>query len=92
MSYKKLEQRETCKCGSQIRRTYKGMCWKCYIKTQHRIGLGKPCMSLEKALDKTYEIRSCKKSNGAFFAFKSFPSILIGHKVRVGRIKWVKKF
>lgn len=45
-------------------------------------------VSLQKALDKVYEIRAnIRNVDGSFWGVLSFPSILIGHKVKLILVK-----
>lgn len=44
-------------------------------------------MSLEKALNKVYEINGYLSLKGHIRGFRSFPSILIGHKVKLILVK-----
>ena len=78
-------------CGKLTKTLHmrKGMflCWGCYRKTIHIInysgGIKTNTQTIEKALNKTYEVKGYLTKNGTIQSSCSFPSILIGHKFKV---------
>ena len=77
-------QKKKCDCGIMVRDLINGMCRRCYNKTKTRITYKTGArVSLKKALEKIYEIKGYISKRGHLTALKSFPSILIGHKVRL---------
>lgn len=77
-----------CKKLMRNYRTFKDkmLCWNCYNK---RVNLlpKKTAISLEKALSKTYEINGYINNQQRLVAARTFPSILIGHKVKLVLVK-----
>jgi hypothetical protein len=61
------------------------LCWQCYSKHAKLIprGGGAKITSLDKALNKIYTIQGYLNDKGKLNAVRSFPSILIGHKVKL---------
>jgi len=79
-------------CKKKMRRfrKYKKLmlCFKCYQKRMKIIGGRSKIFSLEKALSQVYEIRGyLESSTGKLKAIRTFPSVLIGHKVKLQLIK-----
>jgi len=80
------------RCGQEYNNLHKFkgyyLCIKCYNKQVHIISpLGennphKP-LSMEKALAKEYLINESIQSSGSKIGFRSFPSVLAGHKVKL---------
>lgn len=77
---------ERCQAQPRILRYYKGkrLCWPCFkelaLKGFNQLGSRK--YSLEQALDRVYTIQGYN-IKGTIRGTKSFPAILIGHKVRL---------
>lgn len=44
-------------------------------------------LNLEKALEKTYELNGYLNKDGVIRCFRSFPTVLIGHKVKLQLVK-----
>ena len=63
----------------------KMLCWNCYRKSVSWMpSPGQSIVTLEKALERVYEIRGyLNKNSTRLVTYCSFPSILIGHKVRL---------
>jgi hypothetical protein len=76
---------ENCRKYSGNFRKYQGLnlCWKCYRKFVTIVGGKGRCRTLAEALNRTYEINATLQTKGTITAFRSFPSILAGHKVRL---------
>lgn len=70
---------------------YKGKfyCGVCKAKFRTNVSpVHNPHISLEEALNKIYEIKGyLNKKNGCLSSHQSFPSILIGHKVKLVLVK-----
>ena len=78
-------------CGKEMKRfrKLKGrfICFSCYQKKIKFISM-RPChISLEKALAKTYELHGYLTKDGQILCQRGFPSILIGHKVKLVLVK-----
>ena len=77
-------------CGRQMRRfrvmEKKYVCYSCSRKYINVIGSANP-LTLEKALNKVYEIKGYVNGQGQMIAYRSFPTTLIGHKVKLLLIK-----
>lgn len=79
---------KTCEdCGKDMKRFRihqgKFLCFGCYRKRMH-IMVARDChLSLEKALERTYEIKGYLLGDNSIRAIMSLPSILIGHKVKL---------
>jgi len=74
---------DNCKKKTTLHRYQdKLLCWGCYSKNIRIIG-GAKLTSLNKALNKTYTIQGYLNKKGKITAVRSFPSILIGHKVKL---------
>ena len=82
-------KKETCmECNNYTKsfRSYnnKFLCYKCYIKHVRIIREGRTkTLSLQEALNKTYEGRGYINSDGYIYSNISLPSILIGHKFKL---------
>ena len=78
-----------CKTTIKRFREYKGnvFCFRCYRKKVNILGGEKGIFSMKKALSKTYLLKGYAKSNGQISCIRSFPSILIGHKVKLQLIE-----
>lgn len=79
-------------CKKQVRkfRSYKDkmLCYRCYCKKVRIIRTGgNRHLSLEKALNRTYKINGYLDKDGNIIVQRSFPSILIGHKVKLVLVK-----
>lgn len=76
---------DNCKVRMKRHWRYKNkiLCYHCYQKKVHMITAHRPRISLDKALSKIYEIRGQLSMGRRLSATKNFPSILIGHKVKI---------
>lgn len=83
---------ECSECSIKTKSTLLGkegfVCKNCYNKDKKIITIGdrRPRISLEKALDKTYEVKGYGSGKGKtpiLHVLISCPQILIGHKVRL---------
>lgn len=80
-------------CRVRMRKIWKYkdqiFCFTCYQKQTHKMPeSGNNLIKLKEALSKVYEIRGYKhKKDNSITAYKNFPSILIGHKVKLILIK-----
>ena len=79
-------------CKKKCRKTRKTdgqcLCYKCYIKRFHKIGLGiSKKMTLNEALNKEYKLGYQINNKGYVFAVKHFPEILAGRTVKLVLIK-----
>ncbi len=78
-------------CNHQMRRFRKHkdkiLCFSCYRKRVRVIGTRGGTRSLSQALSKTYTINGYLSGRGVLLAFRSFPTILIGHKVKLELVK-----
>lgn len=78
-------------CGKQIRNVHiyrdKFLCWNCYREKGNMINFGGEPLTLEKALDRVYEIRGNITKKGLTGGFRNFPQVLIGHKVKLVLVK-----
>ena len=80
---------ECSECGANTKSTLFGkdgfVCKSCYNHNKEMINIGdrRPIMSLEKALEKTYEVRGYPNTNGRLQVVISCPQILIGRKVKL---------
>ncbi len=75
-----------CKGYARKLRSYGAMflCYKCYNNRVTVIGKkGMNQLSIKEALAKTYEINGYLNPKGQIIAHRSFPQILIGHKVKL---------
>jgi len=73
-----------CKKKMKKFRRYKNLflCYTCFQKRVKIIGK-EGGISLEKALSKTYKISGYLNKKGRLVAQRSFPPVLIGHKIKI---------
>ena len=78
------------KCSKRTRSLRYGkrggfLCYTCWIKEHHPINCGRgPIVPLEEVLSRVYEVKGyINKTNGQISASIGFPSILIGHKIKI---------
>ena len=61
----------------------KQLCFTCHRKKYHLVYTKNYIKPMEKLLNKTYEVKGYISSNGNIKALCSFPSALIGYKLKV---------